>query len=193
MSEENSTATVDQEIAAGLVNVVFAIILAHQSFTKQFQVQLQRRQRKNPVPGKPFQPKRVIGLALRIGENREAPLVMFLVANQHCRLRKRHDDDFDVAPVEFLFECVDLDEVSLAGQSGQVAVKDQQQPFAKICAQRDGVAVGIEKAQLVDGDFFHEIITREYKSAFGLYIARRKSLRELRKFSGPVILSYRAR
>lgn len=158
MSEEYITVTVDQEIAAGLINVVFAIILAHQSFAKQFQVQLQRRQRKNPVPGKPFQPKRAIGCAFRIGEDRKAPLVMFLVATQHRRLRKRDDDDLDVTPVEFLFECADLDEVSLAGQSGQMAVKNKQQPFAKKSAQRNSVTVKVEKAQLVDGDFFHEAI-----------------------------------
>ena len=160
MSEVNSAVTVDQEIAARLVNVVFAIILAHQSFAKQFQVQLQRRQRKNPVPRKPFQPKRAIRYTRRIGEDREAPLVMFLVATQHRRLRKRHNDDLDVAPVEFLFECVDLDEVCLTGQSGQMTVKDQQQPFAKESAQRSSVAVKIEKAQLVDGDFFHAVRTK---------------------------------
>jgi len=86
--------------------------------------------------------------------------VMFVVANQHRRLRKRHDDDLDVAPVEFLFECVNLDEVSLAGQSGQMTVKNQQQRFAKESAQRRSVAVKIEKAQLVDGDFFHAVITK---------------------------------
>ena len=160
MSEENRAVAVDQEIAAGLVNIAFTIILAHQPFTKQFQVQLQRRQRKDPVPGKPFQPEGLIGFALRIGKNREAPLVMFVVANQHRRLGKRHDDDLDVAPVEFLFECVNLDEVSLAGQSGQMTVKNQQQRFAKESAQRRSVAVKIEKAQLVDGDFFHEVITK---------------------------------
>ena len=160
MSEENRAVAVDQEIAAGLVNIAFTIILAHQPFTKQFQVQLQRRQRIDPVPGKPLQPERLIGLALRIGKNREAPLVMFVVANQHRRLRKRHDDDLDVAPVEFLFECVNLDEVSLAGQSGQMTVKNQQQRFAKESAQRRSVAVKIEKAQLVDGDFFHAVITK---------------------------------
>jgi len=84
---------------------------------------------------------------------------MFLVATQHRRLRKRDDDYLDVAPVEFLFECADLDEVSLAGQSGQMAVKNQQQPFAKESAQRNSVTVKVEKAQLVDGDFFHEAIT----------------------------------
>jgi hypothetical protein len=85
---------------------------------------------------------------------------MFLVVNQHCRLRKRHDDDLDLAPVELLFERVNLDEVSLTGQSGQMTVKDQQQPFAKESAQRSSVTVKIEKAQLVDGDFFHAVITK---------------------------------
>jgi hypothetical protein len=91
---------------------------------------------------------------------------MFLVATQHRRLRKRHDGDLDVAPVEFLFECANLDEVSLAGQSSQMAVKDQQQPFAKVAAQSGSVTVEIKKAQLVNGDFFHAVITRESSSAF---------------------------
>ena len=125
MGEQNSAVTIDQEIAAGLVDVIFAIILAHQSFAKQFQVQLQSCQRKYPVPGKPFQPEHMIGLTLRIGENREAPLMMFLVANQYRRLGKRYHGDLDAAPVKFLFECVNLDEVSLTGQSSQMAVKDQ--------------------------------------------------------------------
>jgi len=167
MGKEDRAATVDQKVAARLVNVAVAIILAHQSFAKQLQVQLQRRQRKNPVPGKPFQAKRVIGCTLRIGKDGEAPLVMLLVVSQHRRLGKRDNRDLDLTPVEFLFECADLDEVSLAGQSGQVAVKDEQQPFVKIPGQRDRVAVEIEKPQLVNGDFFHEVITQ------GVYKRRR--------------------
>ena len=131
MREENLAVAVDQEIAAGLVNIAFTVILAHQPFTKQFQVQLQRRQRIDPVPRKPLQPERLIGFALRVGKNGEVPLVVFLVVNQRCRIRKRYHNDFDVAPVEFPIECVHLDEVSLTGQSGQMTVKNQQQPLAK--------------------------------------------------------------
>ena len=131
MREENLSIAVDQEIAAGLVNIALTVILAHQPFTKQFQVQLQRRQRIDPVPGKPLQPERLIGLALRISKNGEVPLVVFLVVNQRCRLGKRYHNDLDVAPVEFPFECVHLDEVSLTGQSRQMTVKNQQQPLAK--------------------------------------------------------------
>ena len=165
MREENLPIAVDQEIATGLVNIAFTVVLAHQPFTKQFQVQLQRRQRIDPVPGKPLQPERLIGFAFRIGKNGEVPLVVFLVVNQRCRLGKRYHNDLDVAPVEFSFKCVHLDEVSLTGQSGQMTVKNQQQPFAKEFAQRSSGTVEIEKAQLVDGDFFHAVITRESSSA----------------------------
>jgi hypothetical protein len=93
---------------------------------------------------------------------------MLLIARQHRRRRKRHDDNLDVAPVELFLECVDLDEVSLAGQSSEVAVKDQQQPVALELGQRNRFALGIEEAQLVDSDFFHGVTSKDAASRLAI-------------------------
>ncbi len=110
------------------------------------------------MPGKPLQAKRVISGPLRVGEDGKAPLVMLLVAHQQRRLGKCNDYDLNLTSFEFRFECANLDEVSLAGQSGEVAVKDEQQPFAKIAGENRWFAVEIKKPQLVNGDFFHAVI-----------------------------------
>lgn len=41
-----------------------------------------------------------------------------------------------------------------------MAVKDKQQPFVEVARQRGDIAIGIEKGELVDGDFFHGRVTK---------------------------------
>jgi len=57
---------------------------------------------------------------------------MFLIARQDRRLGKRDNYDIDVAPIELVFECVHLDQVGLAGQSGKMTMKNQQQSLARV-------------------------------------------------------------
>ena len=141
MREENRAVAVDQEIAAGLVNIAFTIILAHQSFAKQFQVQFQRRRRKNPEPGKPFQVRTLdrpcapdrqeSGRAT--GDAPDSRASIGRLANEITTIETPRRSNS-------ILECVHLDEVSLTGQSGQMTEKDQQQLLAKESVQRSAVS-----------------------------------------------------
>ena len=83
-------------------------------------------------PGKSFQGELSIPDTLRIGKNRERPLMTLLIGNQFGGLGERDDGHGDAAPVEFMFKRLHLAEVGLARQSGEVLEKDQEQKFFKI-------------------------------------------------------------
>lgn len=71
----------------------------------------------------------------------------------------------------------------MARQSSQMAVKDQQQPFASHVDERDGIAARVEKLQALDGDFFHGVINPEQPAAI-LYIPAKTRRRFYLECSG---------
>lgn len=155
MGETDIALTVDQKIAAGLIDVIAAVSISFHPFAQELYIEHQRCRRKNAKPGEPGQINRSIGLALRIGEHGKRPLVMFLILDESEGLGERDDRNRDAAPIEFGLEFFHLAEVSLARQSGEMAEKDQKQMLLETTAKCDPLTVQIEQRQFIESNFFH--------------------------------------
>ena len=71
--------------------------------------------------------------------------MIFLVTKKLCRFRERNDNNRNAAAVEFSFENLDLAEVLLARQSGQVPKENEQSVVLEIIVYRDCAAKKITK------------------------------------------------
>jgi hypothetical protein len=130
--EEYISFPIQQKIAAGLVNIILAVVFPFHTLAQQLPVQAQCRRREYVKPRKPFQGELSIPNPLGIGKDRERPLMMFLIGNQFGRLGERNNGYGDAAPVKFIFERFHLAEVGLARQSGEVPEKDEEQILIEI-------------------------------------------------------------
>jgi hypothetical protein len=154
MGEEDVARAIQQKVAAGLIDVVLAVILAPHSFAQQFKIAHQGGWRKDLKPRESLQVERVIRFPFRVGKNSERPLMLLLVANQLGRLGKRHDDNHNPTPREFRPERIHLAEVSLTGQSGKMPEKDYEQMLLKEIAERRPVSLKIDQGQIIERDLF---------------------------------------
>lgn len=126
MAEENSAVSIDQKVAAGLKNIIAAVRRPLHAAAKQLKVAHQGRPGKNLKAREALQAEGAIRLALRIGKERERPASLFLVRREHTRLSEGNHQDGNAAALELGFSFRHLTEVRLAGQSGEMAEKDQQ-------------------------------------------------------------------
>jgi hypothetical protein len=154
MGEEDVARAIQQKVAAGLINVVLAVILAPHSFAQQLKIAHQGGWRKDLKPRESLQVECVIRFPFRVGKNSERPLMLLLVANQLGRLGKRHDDNHNPTPREFRPERIHLAEVSLTGQSGEMPEKDYEQMLLKKIAERRRVSLKIDQGQFIERDLF---------------------------------------
>lgn len=144
MGEENISASINEKIAAPLKNIIAAVGRLPHAAAQQLKVAQQGRRRKNLKPGKAFQSESAIGLALRIGENREGPVPLFLIGRESARLGKRNHEHRHAALVEFGFRFRHLNEVRLARQSGEMTEKDQQRAIDDAIAEFHRLTAEIE-------------------------------------------------
>ena len=135
MSEENISVSINKKIAAPLKNIIATVGRLLHAVTQQLKVAQQRCRRKNLKSRKTLQRKCTISLALRIGENREGPVPLFLIGGESARLGERNHEHRDAALVEFGFSFGHLTEVRLARQSGEVTEKDQQRAIGDSIAE----------------------------------------------------------
>lgn len=115
MGKKNVSCVIDKEIAAGLLNIFFAVVLSLLAFSQQSKIELERRGRKNAPPGKAPQSEGFIGNSSGIGQNRKRPSVIFLVTNKLRRFGERNDDNGNAATAKLRFQGFHLAEVVLAG------------------------------------------------------------------------------
>ena len=104
MREEYISVAIQQKIAAGLIDIVFAVIFPFHTRAQQFPIGPQCRRREYVKPRKPFQGEFSISNTLGIGKNSKRPLMMFLIGNQLGRVGERNNSYGDATLVEFIFE-----------------------------------------------------------------------------------------
>ena len=144
MSEENIPVSINEKIAAPLKDIVATVGRLLHALTQQLKVAQQRCRRKNLKSRKALQRKGTISLALRISENGEGPVPLFLIGRESTRLGKRNHQHRYAAPVEFGFRFRHLTEVCLARQSGEVTEKDQQRAIGDSITEFHRLAAEIE-------------------------------------------------
>ena len=81
--------------------------------------------------------------------------MVLLISGKPVGIRKRNDGDRNPARLKTILECPHLAEMGLAGQSGEVAEKDQQKIIVKAIGELNRIAVQIEQVQAIEGDLFH--------------------------------------
>jgi hypothetical protein len=94
-------------------------------------------------------------MALWIGQDRERPLMIFLVANELRRLCERDHNDGKTTALKFGLHGHHLAEVILARQSGQVPEKNQQSVAVKMVSQNSGSAAQVTETQALEVDMVH--------------------------------------
>ncbi len=88
MREKDAAFAIDKKIPAGLIVVVWAVVLQPVAFAQESEVEPHCRWRENAQQRQALQGKSLIGNALWIGEYDEGPAMMFLVRRQFLRLGK---------------------------------------------------------------------------------------------------------
>lgn len=95
-------------------------------------------------PRQPLQSEGLISLAPRIGEHDEGPAMVLLVVHQLGRFGEGHHCDGNAAPFELCTLLPHLTEMRLAGQSRQVAEKNQQEIFIELAGEIDRLTMEVE-------------------------------------------------
>ena len=157
MSEQHLAATVDQKIAAGLINIFLAIVMLRQTLAIELQINFKRCRREYPKPREPFQREGLKEFSIRIGEHREWPLMDFLIGRQLAGLGEGNNNHRDTAAIELRLESSHLTEVSLARQSSQVAQKNQQCTIVEMTTELAVTAIQVEQRKLINADVFHAL------------------------------------
>ena len=155
MAEENISVSIDQKIAAGLIDIVAGVRHALNALAKELKIAHQGRRRKNLKSRKAFQTEGAIRFAPWIGKKFEGPAASFLIGCEGARLGKGNHEDRDTAPVEFRFSFHHLAEVRLARQSGEVAEENQQRAIGNAFGEFHRLAAEVEHRQSIERDSFH--------------------------------------
>src|SRR5262249_4701003 len=104
--------------------VVAPIVLRLSPLQQQAPVKSEGRRREDTIPRQPRQPKITIGLALRIGQNGERPLMELLIIRQSLPSIEGYHQNPNASTLKFICECPHLAEMLLTGQSGKMAQQD---------------------------------------------------------------------
>jgi hypothetical protein len=84
--------------------------------------------------------------------------MMLLILNQLGRLGEGHHGNGNTAPFELGALFPHLAEMRLAGQSRQVAEKNQQEIFVELAGEMDRLTLKISERQLCDVDVFQSVL-----------------------------------
>ena len=102
LREEYISVPIQEKIAAGLIDIVLAVVFPFHTLAQQFPVQPQCRRREYVKPRKPFQGEFSIRNTLGIGKNSKRPLMVLLIGNQLGRLGERNNSYGDATLVKFI-------------------------------------------------------------------------------------------
>lgn len=125
MGEEDFTFVIEQKVAAGLIDIIARVRACLHALAQEVPIKPQGRRGKNSKPGKTFEAEYLIGNPFGIGEQSKRPLVALLIRKELRRFGKRYDGNRQAALVECRFRRLHLSKVGLAGQSSEMAQKDQ--------------------------------------------------------------------
>lgn len=156
VSPRNLTSGVDQHVSAELKSVLLGLGHAGTA-TKQCGVSLDDTPAVRTPNAASLVADRVVELEVRVGDDAEGLRKPAPVAREIAGVRERDHDDVDLVAIggsEFVMPVAHGADVSLTGESGEMAVKDHQERSTEMLAWVPQLAVVIDEFR-IGGEIGH--------------------------------------